>query len=254
MLVKTLRKIASRCAPGLAERVRLVRAARELMGQSPAAGDFGGQVDLVRKFYQFALHQSRGEIIALMELVSALRPARACEIGTCAGGTLFLLARACRPDARILSMDWEYSPAQLAAFPVFASAGQKLGCLPGDSHSQATRDRMVKYFDGEKIDFLFIDGDHSYAGVKADFEMYGPLVRPGGLIAFHDIHPDHRSLRGEQYAHLEETRGVPQDQGSISGDVPRFWAEIRDIYPGSRDLIDDPAQDGAGIGVITWPG
>jgi len=33
---------------------------------------------------------------------------------------------------------------------------------------------------------LFPDGDHSYEGVKRDFEMYSPLVRPGGIIAFHD--------------------------------------------------------------------
>jgi predicted O-methyltransferase YrrM len=41
-----------------------------------------------------------------------------------------------------------------------------------------------------KVDFLFIDADHSYEGVKKDFEMYSPLVRKGGIIAFHDIIPD----------------------------------------------------------------
>ena len=40
-----------------------------------------------------------------------------------------------------------------------------------------------------KVDFLFIDGDHSHEGVKKDFEMYSPLVRKGGIIAFHDIVP-----------------------------------------------------------------
>ncbi|CAB4151355.1 Methyltransferase domain containing protein [uncultured Caudovirales phage] len=38
-----------------------------------------------------------------------------------------------------------------------------------------------------KIDFLMIDGDHSYEGVKADFNLYHKLVRKGGIIAFHDI-------------------------------------------------------------------
>jgi len=38
-------------------------------------------------------------------------------------------------------------------------------------------------------DFLFIDGDHTYEGVEGDFEMYSPLVRRGGIIAFHDIVP-----------------------------------------------------------------
>jgi hypothetical protein len=30
------------------------------------------------------------------------------------------------------------------------------------------------------VDFLFIDGDHTYEGVKKDFEMYSPLVRREG--------------------------------------------------------------------------
>jgi predicted O-methyltransferase YrrM len=38
------------------------------------------------------------------------------------------------------------------------------------------------------IDLLFIDGDHSYKGVKADFEAWYPHVRDGGVIAFHDYH------------------------------------------------------------------
>lgn len=37
------------------------------------------------------------------------------------------------------------------------------------------------------IDILFIDGDHTYAGVKADYEKYEPYVVKGGLIILHDI-------------------------------------------------------------------
>lgn len=38
----------------------------------------------------------------------------------------------------------------------------------------------------EKVDVLFIDGDHSYESVLCDFLLYYPLVRSGGIIAFHD--------------------------------------------------------------------
>jgi len=38
-----------------------------------------------------------------------------------------------------------------------------------------------------KLDFLFIDGDHSYEGVRRDFEMYSPLVREGGIICMQCI-------------------------------------------------------------------
>lgn len=36
------------------------------------------------------------------------------------------------------------------------------------------------------IEFLWIDGDHSYQGAKADFDLYSPFMAEGGIIAFHD--------------------------------------------------------------------
>lgn len=39
---------------------------------------------------------------------------------------------------------------------------------------------------GIKIDVLFIDGDHSYEGVKKDFELYSKILSPNGIIIFHD--------------------------------------------------------------------
>lgn len=37
------------------------------------------------------------------------------------------------------------------------------------------------------IDILFIDGSHEYEDVKADFFAFYPFVKPGGIIALHDI-------------------------------------------------------------------
>jgi hypothetical protein len=37
-----------------------------------------------------------------------------------------------------------------------------------------------------KIDFLFIDGDHSYEGVKKDFELYSTILSEKGIIMLHD--------------------------------------------------------------------
>ena len=37
------------------------------------------------------------------------------------------------------------------------------------------------------IDFIFIDGDHSYEACKADIAAWAPLVKKGGVIAFHDF-------------------------------------------------------------------
>jgi predicted O-methyltransferase YrrM len=38
----------------------------------------------------------------------------------------------------------------------------------------------------QMLDFLFIDGDHTYASVLRDYEQWTPLLKPGGLLAMHD--------------------------------------------------------------------
>lgn len=37
-----------------------------------------------------------------------------------------------------------------------------------------------------KIDYLHIDGDHSYEGVKTDFELYSTIMNENGIITIHD--------------------------------------------------------------------
>lgn len=37
-----------------------------------------------------------------------------------------------------------------------------------------------------KIDYLHIDADHSYEGVKLDFELYSKILSPNGIISIHD--------------------------------------------------------------------
>lgn len=37
-----------------------------------------------------------------------------------------------------------------------------------------------------KIDYLHIDGDHSYEGVKKDFELYSEIISKNGIITIHD--------------------------------------------------------------------
>ena len=58
----------------------------------------------------------------------------------------------------------------------------------GSSHSREVHNRVSSYF-VEGIDILFIDGDHRRKAVLSDFEMYFPLVNPGGYIIFDDYLP-----------------------------------------------------------------
>lgn len=60
--------------------------------------------------------------------------------------------------------------------------------ITGNSLNLSTQLKLLQRLDGRLINLLFIDGDHRYGAVKADYELYSPLVK--NLIAFHDINAD----------------------------------------------------------------
>ena len=67
------------------------------------------------------------------------------------------------------------------------SEGIEVKWVRGNSHLPETLEQVKSALGERNVDFLHIDGDHSAAGSMLDWEMYGPLVRPGGMTAFHDI-------------------------------------------------------------------
>jgi predicted O-methyltransferase YrrM len=105
----------------------------------------------------------------------------------------------------------------------YGRSGQQLHFIRGDSHEDGTRSRLLETLQGRQLDLLMIDGDHTYEGVKRDFEMYSPLVRQGCPIAFHDI-----------LSH-------PEDQAC---EVDRFWEETKDAYRHMEFV--DPHRDRQG--------
>jgi len=66
--------------------------------------------------------------------------------------------------------------------------------IAGDSHDQAVRAQAEAQ---GPFDLLFIDAGHLYKDVKADFEDYASMVRPGGIIVLHD------ALQRGQFGELE---------------------------------------------------
>jgi predicted O-methyltransferase YrrM len=193
-------------------------------------------VDLRMNVQPLVASQKLEEIIPALEAIEELRPQRVCEIGTAAGGTLYLLTRVSAPDALVVSIDRATSPHTRALRARLGRQDQRVVSLAGDSHSEETALQLERLLDGRPLDALFIDGDHSYEGVRSDFERYARLVRSGGIVALHDVNEDFRTRHGIE---------TP----SISGDVPRFWRELKEGYR-TEELIADPEQDGFGIGLV----
>jgi predicted O-methyltransferase YrrM len=156
-------------------------------------------------------NQIEEEITGLVTEVRALEPRAVIEIGTSMGGTLYLWTRFAAPDAVLISIDLPrgkfgggYSPLRTPLYRRFARERQRLHLLRCDSHSPDTIGAVRELLEGRPVDFLFIDGDHTYDGVRRDWESYGEMVRPGGLVALHDV--------GKNYDDTE---------------VKRFWDEVK---------------------------
>lgn len=142
----------------------------------------------------FKPFQIKEELVELAEEVLKLNPANVLEIGTAKGGTLFLWTRLAQRNATIVSIDLPggkfgggYTSRQSAIYRRFPRKNQNLHLLREDSHAPAALEKTMRLFEGKPVDLLFIDGDHTFEGVKKDWEMYSPLVRSGGMIVFHDV-------------------------------------------------------------------
>lgn len=190
-------------------------------------------VDFCLSYPAISPLQIRSELVEYARIVDKLRPKTVLEIGTYRGGTLFIHSRLASANAILVSIDlpgslpgrvwrWMHTP----IFNRFIKDDQRLHLLRANSHRRETLNMVSQFLNGRQLDLLFVDGDHSYTGVRTDFEMYAPLVRSGGIIAFHDI--------------------VIQPPPS---DVARFWNGIKSSYRHS-EIVHSRETDAMGIGVL----
>jgi len=70
-------------------------------------------------------------------------------------------------------------------------------------------------FDDGSIDFVFLDGDHSYEGLKQDIELWLPKVKPGGYLCGHDYTPE-----GKRPG---ITKAVHEAFGKVKRDADSTW-------------------------------
>ena len=179
-------------------------------------------------------NQHPDEIGPLFDLVRAKQPNVIVEIGTSCGGTFYLWSRAVRSGGIVVSIDKPGEPGSVrpAMRSVYRTFGRQFGVtaitIDGDSHAPETFEKVRQVLAGRQIDFLFIDGDHSYNGVKADFESYQKLVAATGLIAMHDVSfvPGHPSI-----------------------EVPKFWSELANEKSERTEFVATRGTT-PGIGVI----
>ncbi len=189
-----------------------------------------------RAIRDFDAIQRTWELQSLIALVRRTRPATVVEIGTHRGGTLACWAAIAPPGGHIISIDvppsWEQQEVIdgfITRVRALLGPSQRLTRIAGDSHDARTLGRLEEALAGAPIDVLWIDGDHTYAGVTQDMAMYGPLVRRGGIIAMHDI----------------QRSDLMTDEGS-----QEYWEEARARFRTHEFIAKRGTGQGMGIGVI----
>ncbi len=180
--------------------------------------------------------QYREELEPLAKEIERLRPRTVLEIGTADGGTLFLAARLASEDALIISIDLPqgafgggYDEWKIPLYKSFGQPGQRIELIRENSHLPEVFERVSRLLGNRKIDYLFLDGDHTYQGVKDDFNTYGKLLSDSSIVAFHDIVSD----KGEYPDHF----------------VSVFWNEIKHKYD-YLEFIKNKDQDKLGLGML----
>lgn len=170
-----------------------------------------------------------------MELAASIQPRTVVEIGTAEGGTNFLLGAALPTVSLKIAVDLFVRNTRL--LQAFGRPACRQLFVNGSSYDPQTLRKVQGLLEARPIDVLFIDGDHRYAGAEAHFDLYSPMVRSGGLIAFHDIVPDFKTRHG-------------RDTGRWAGDVPRLWQAVKAAYAQTWEFVEDREQGVADVPAI----
>jgi predicted O-methyltransferase YrrM len=188
-----------------------------------------------------AHQQWKQEILGFLNFAKTEKPVRICELGLFLGGTNLMLTHALPDVEQVIGVDlWLRNKSQLK---YYAKASQRQSLITGKTCDRTTLEKVSKALGGEKLDLLFIDADHSYAGAKQDFVHYRHFVRDGGIIAFHDIVQDHLTRFGHDPATFV---------GSRSGEVYLLWKRLKPFYAETKEFVVDYEQDGCGIGALIY--
>lgn len=151
--------------------------------------------------------QNKHELQALLLLVSTINPTGIIEVGVDRGGSIEVWRKAF-PDSFITGID-----------------NNPTACFKDCDQSIINDSKLIDTsFLLHDFDFLFIDGDHTEVGVRSDFRRYSPLVRPGGIIALHDVW-------------LKNHDKV---------EVYKFWNELKEV----TNYCEIHFEGGTGTGVV----
>ncbi len=129
------------------------------------------------------------ELLKLYSLTNSFKKnAIAVEIGSYIGASSLLIAKGLNDNSILYCIDtWQndaMTEGNWDSYKVFLENTKSV-------KNKITTIRKTSVEAGNNfnkmIDFIFIDGDHSYEGVKKDVDIWFPKLKSGGIVVMHDI-------------------------------------------------------------------
>jgi len=143
------------------------------------------------------------ELVVIAKLVLQQKPKHALEIGTFDGRTTLNIAANCEEQAIVYTLDLPREEILNTEFPIEPRDNQFIDKeKSGTRFAGTTYEKKIVQLYGDsarfdfspywgKLDFIFIDGSHSYPYVLNDSKMAFKCLRNGqGLIVWHDYNEE----------------------------------------------------------------
>lgn len=163
------------------------------------------------------IRQDLDEALALYKLIRSLPRPRGVEIGRWLGGSTILVAAAVGPEGFLLSVDSAPGDDETLKQALdHCGLTARVDLLKADANRVDLK---------EAIDFLIVDGDHSYEGAKRDHNHWAGRVNVGGYLVYHDMAnqrplatqvPDLGKVRDEILAQNPNVYELSAEVGSMS--------------------------------------
>ncbi|MDY6973491.1 MAG: class I SAM-dependent methyltransferase, partial [Thermodesulfobacteriota bacterium] len=205
------------------------------------------------KNFPFSIDPALAEY--LYQLVRETNPSLVVEIGCYIGFSTLHISKALKENncGRLVSFDMDASRARDNIRQ--AGLSDWVEFIEGDS--SVMLGQYLRDLKGEKIDFVFVDGDHTRRGCVRDFNALHGQIEEGGYLLFHDICPRIWEWKGPRLVldYLEAAKSRPSfDQFDIveRTDLDDFGAAVcRLISSGKNPLAEGPWHRQFRLGINT---
>jgi hypothetical protein len=196
--------------------------------------------------------QRKGELAQMVRIARAMHsgagPKTLLEIGADKGAGIYQWVKCLATLEVVIAIEprgCPYGNALARAFPHV-----EFGLMDAGSHEPNVVEFIKENLNGRRIDVLFIDGDK--LATERDFNLYLPLMSPGGIIFVHDIIDDPPALAWRTLRYRGKSFAVILNRDDYEASLDR---EKRGIFPSCphEGWLRHWKGQSCGVGVIYLP-